>query len=126
MLLGPDRHEILAPVERHLADAGLSRHALAHHGKRLGGQRAVRRQVVRTVHVDRIDVARVGELHEIDDQGRLDTDLLNVLFADDHVPALFELVSLGQLGVRHLTLAVRTPPLLLNAGLTLGVQLVEG
>ena len=117
--------EILAPVERELADARLPLHPLAHDGERLLGHRAVGREVVRPLDVDRIDRGRVGELHEIDDPGRLGPDLRHVVLAHDDVAALLELVALGHLRHRHFPLAVRAPALLLDAGLTLRMQLVE-
>ena len=43
----------------------------------------------------------------------------------DDVAALLELVALDDLGVRDLALARRTPALLLDARLALGVELVE-
>src|SRR5204863_3234174 len=64
--------------------------------------------------------------HEVDDVRRFDADLLDVFVVDDDVASLLELVALDQLGVRHLAFAVGTPPLLLDARLALGMELVEG
>ena len=63
--------EVLASVERELADARLALHPLAHDRERLARHRAVGREVVRPLDVDRIDRRSVGELDEIDDARRL-------------------------------------------------------
>ena len=118
-------NEILAPVERQLADARLPLHAFPHDGEGLLGHRAVRRQVVRALDVDRIDRGSVGELHEVDDPGRLGPDLRHVVLGHDDVAALLELVSLGHFRHRDFPLAGGAPALLLDAGLTLRMQLVE-
>ena len=117
--------EILAAVERDLADAGLAFHAFADDGERFLRHRAVRREVVGPLEIDRIDRRVVGELLEIDDARRLDAHLVDVLVVDHDVASLLEFESLDDVGVRHFALAVRAPALLLDARLTLGVQLVE-
>ena len=104
---------------------GLPHHALAHDGERLGGDRAVGREVVRALDVHGIDHLRVGELDDVDDARRLGPDLREVLFVEDHVLALFELVALHEIGVGDLHLAGRTPPLLLNARAAFPMELVE-
>jgi hypothetical protein len=98
----------------------------AHHGERLRGHGAVGRQVVRAVHVDRIDLGVVGELDQVDDARGLDADLLDVLVVDDDVATLLEFVAFHELRVGNVTLAVRAPALLLDARLALAMELVEG
>src|SRR5439155_23255081 len=66
------------------------------------------------------------KLHQVDDARRLDADLLQVLLGDDNVASFLELVAFDQLAVGNLALAVRAPAFLLDARLTLGVELVEG
>src|SRR5207248_10292663 len=83
------------------------------------------REIIGALQVDRIDRRVLGELLEVDHPRRLDADLLDVLFADDHVSSLFELVALDDVGIRHLSLALRAPALLLNARLAFRVKLVE-
>ena len=99
LLLRLDGDQILAPVERHFADARLPRHSLAHDGERRRRHRTIRRKVVRAIDVDRIDRRVVGELREVDHTSRLDSDLLDVLLGHHDVAALLELVALGELGV---------------------------
>ncbi len=124
-LLRAHGDEVLAAVERHLADARLAHHPFAHHRERFRGHRTVGREIVRAIDVNRIDLRVVGELHEVDDVRRFDADLLDVFVVDDDVASLLELIAFDQLGVRHLAFAVRAPPLLLDARLALGVELVE-
>ena len=52
-------------------------------------------------------------------------DLGEVVFLHHDVAALGELVALDHLAQGHFTLALRAPPLLLDARLALGVELVE-
>src|SRR4029078_2022211 len=85
----------------------------------------VRGEVVGTLDVDRVDRRDLGELHEVDDAGRLRTDLGQVLFVHDDVASLLELVALDHFRQRHLALALRAPALLLDARLALAVELVE-
>ena len=125
LFLRADGNQVLAAVERQLADAGLPRHPFTHDGERVAGDDAVGRQIVGPIDVNRIDRRIVGELHQIDDTGRFHAHLLNILVLDHHPATFFELVPLDDLGVRHLAVAVRTPLLLLDPRLTLGVQLVE-
>ena len=120
-----DLHEIFTAVQRHLADARLAFHSFADDGERVAGHRPVGRQIVRPLEIDRIDVRIVGEFLEIDDARRFHTHLVDVLFADDDVASLLEFVALDDIGIRHFLLAVRAPPLLLDARLTIGVKLVE-
>ena len=72
-----------------------------------------------------VDGVGVGEFLEVDDASGLDAHLLDVFLLDDDVAALFELVAFDDVGVRNLALAVRAPALLLDARLTLGMELVE-
>ena len=125
-LVRADRDEVLAAIERQLADAHFPFHPVAHHRKRIAGRTAIRREVIRAIDVHRIDRGLIGKLHEVDHACRLRTDLLEVLFVDDHPLALFELVPLDDLGVRDFAVAVRAPLLLLNARAALTVKLVEG
>ncbi len=118
-------HEVFAAVERHLADARLALHAFADHRERFTGDRAVRREIVRALEIDRIDRRVVGKLLEVDHARRIDAHLLDVFLVDDDVAPFFELEALDDVGVGHFTLALRTPALLLNPRLTLAVQLVE-
>ena len=74
-----DGDEVLAAVERELADAGLALHPLAHDRERLGAIAPSGREVVRPLDVDRIDRGGVGELHEVDHARRLGTHLRHVL-----------------------------------------------
>ena len=118
-------HEVFAAVERDLADARLALHAFADHRERLTRDRAVRREIVGALEVNRIDRRVVGELLEVDHARRVDADLLDVFVAHDDVAPFFELEALDDVGVGHFTLALRTPALLLDPCLTLAVQLVE-
>src|SRR5262249_5925745 len=93
--------------------------------ERLRRDGTVGREVVRPLEIDRIDRRVVGESLEVDHARRLDLHLLEVLVADDDVAALLELVAFDEIAVRHLALALRAPALLLDARLTLGVQLIE-
>ena len=120
-----DRDQVLAPIERDLADRGLARHPLAHDGERFGGDGAVRREVVRPFHVHGIDQLRVGELHDVDHARRLRADLGDVVLVQNDVFALLELVALDEIGVGDLHLARRTPALLLNARPAFAVKLIE-
>src|SRR5262249_41607676 len=65
------------------------------------------------------------ELEEIDHARRFRADLIEVLVGHDHVAPLLELVALDDLRVRHFAIAMRAPALLLDARLTLAMQLVE-
>src|SRR5207237_3708839 len=56
---------------------------------------------------------------------RFGPDLRDVLLLDDDVASFLELVALGDLGERHLALALRAPALLLDARLAFGMELVE-
>src|SRR5262249_39205389 len=112
-------------VERHFADARLALHPLADDGERLARHRTVRREIVRTFEIDRVDRRVVGELLEVDDARRFDSNLLDVLLVDDHVQSLLELEAFDDVGVWHFALALRAPALLLNPRLALAVQLVE-
>src|SRR4029079_17069378 len=87
--------------------------------------RAVRRQVVRTFEVDRVDADRLGELYQIDDPRGLGPNLGDVLLGHHHVAPFLEFVPLDDLSEWHFALAVRTPALLLNASLAFAMELVE-
>ena len=76
---------------------------------------AVGREVVRPLDVHGIDHRRVGELHDVDDARGFGPHLGDVLFVEDDVLALLELVALHEVGVGDLDLAGRTPALLLDA-----------
>ena len=104
---------------------GLALHPFAHDRERFGRHRAVRRQVIRTLDVDRIDRRRLGELHQVDDARRLGPDLGDVLFRHDDVAPLFEFVALGHFRHRHFAFAGRAPALLLDSRLAFGMELVE-
>src|SRR4029079_12713620 len=82
-------------------------------------------KIVRPLEIDRIDGRVVGELLEVDDAGRFDADLLDVLLVDDDVAPLLELVALDDVGVGDLAFAFRAPAFLLDAGLAFAVELVE-
>ena len=103
----------------------LPSHPLAHHRERIGRHRSVGSQVIGLVHEHRVDGRVVAELHQVDDARGLHRDLGEILFVHDDVAALLELVPLDDLGVRDFPLALRAPLLLLDAGLALGMQLVE-
>ena len=89
------------------------------------GYGTVGRQIVRPLQINRVDLRVVGELLEVDDAGRFDAYLLDVLLAHDDVAALLELVALHDVRVGHFLLARRAPALLLDARLAFGVKLVE-
>ena len=124
-LAGLDFDQVLAAVKRDLADTGLPLHRFAHHRERFFGHFAVRRKIIRPLQIDRIDRRVVGERLEVDHPSRIDAHFLDVLVFHDDVASLLELVSFYDVSVRYLALALWTPALLLNARLTLGVQLVE-
>src|SRR5207344_2578910 len=112
-------------VKRELADAHLPLHTLAHDGERVSRDTAVRSEIVGAIDVHWIERRSVGKLDQVDHPRRLRPDLLEILVRHDDVAALLELEPLDDLRVRHLALAVRAPFFLLDASLTLTVQLVE-
>src|SRR5207342_3300205 len=81
--------------------------------------------IVRTLAIDGIDSRVFNELLEVDDVRRVDADLLDVLLVDDDVLPLLELEALDDIAVGHFALALRAPAFLLDACLTLAVQLIE-
>src|SRR4029079_2417819 len=117
--------EILTSIQGELPYANLALQPFAHDRERVSRHAAIWREVIRAIDVHRIDFGLVRELYEIDHARRLRADLVEVILRQDHVAALLELVAPHDFRVRDFAVAVRTPPLLLDARLTLAVQLVE-
>jgi hypothetical protein len=120
-----DGNERFAAVDGDLSDAHFALHAVAHDRVRVIRHRAVGDKVVRLVHVHRVDLFRARELHEVDHLGGLGPDLRDVLFRHDDEAAFLEFVALDDLRLRDITLALRAPLLVVDAGLALVVELVE-
>ena len=85
----------------------------------------VRREVVRVVVVDRVDLLEVHEVLDVDRARLLRLERLELLGRDRHVVVRADLVALDDLLVRDLVTRGRVHPLLADALARLGVDLVE-
>ena len=74
---------------------------------------------------NRVDVAQIDELLDIDRPRLAGLDRAQLEVGDDHLPRVFELVAAGDLLVRHLDVLLRAPALDLDQGPVLHVHLVE-
>lgn len=101
----PQHAQPLAPTQRELADGDLpaALERLAEEGVRLGGGDAVRREVVRGVHLQRVDALGRYEALDLDGLGGRDGQRREVLVRDRDHRAVRVLVRLADLPLRHLT-----------------------
>jgi hypothetical protein len=122
-----ERMVLLAPKDE-LADrghAGLA-HRLEQEGVRTPlGVDVGRREVVRAVEVDGIDVGEIHEADDLDRLGALERDPLEIALLHEDVLTLGELPALDQLLGRHLPIVRRAPALLLDRRPALAVQRPE-
>jgi hypothetical protein len=95
---GPDleflQRAMKQTLDRYSIDPGFPLHAFSHDGERFRSHWPIGRQIVGAVHVNRIDLAIVGELHQVDDARGFWADFVEVFLSDDHVPAPLEFVPI--------------------------------
>ena len=112
-VLGPDRGQVLLGAQHEVGDADLAfvLHRLGEEG--VGLTRLVRREVVRAVVEDRVDVDQVDELVDVDRAHRLGIERRQLFVADHDERARRHLVALDDLLPGHLLAGVGGDALLL-------------
>ncbi|GAA3296424.1 hypothetical protein GCM10020295_26180 [Streptomyces cinereospinus] len=123
----PQHPQPLPAAQRELGDGDLvaALERLAQQGVRLGGGGTARREVVRRVHLERIDPVARHEGHDLDRPGGRDRQLGQVLVADRDDRAVRVLVPLADLRPGDLAVLQLAELAVADPAAVLGVDLAE-
>ena len=123
------RQRFSLPQSTNLPTAAMPVSCIARSSSTYGPARSLgarRREVIRLVEVDRVDVLERDEAQDLDRLRALKRDRLEVRLLDDHELALRDLPALDELVRLDVALVERAPALLLDRRPALAVQGAKG